>query len=451
MTSLIFFLLALAILVTIHEYGHFWVARKCGVKVLRFSVGFGKPLWRKLGRDGTEYVIAAIPLGGYVKMLDEREGEVPTEELERAFNRQSLRSRVAIVAAGPMANLLFAVLCYWLIFVMGIPGIRPVIGEVVADSPAAQANIIAGDEIIAINDSETPTWMSVQKVLLQLAATGGDAAFRLSDGNVNTVHQLIIPKLELEPSVAITILKDLGLKPIQISLDPIIGDVIADGAAQRAGLIAGDRVLLIEGDTIADWSEMVSIVQASPEKTIEFIIQRDGQELTLKITPAAASVNGNTIGRIGVAVDASQQEIPVYLQAEQHYDPVTALFRAIEETWTFSSLTVKTLVGMLTGSMNSKNLGGPISIAQFAGASADRGLVSFVGFLAIISISLGILNLLPIPILDGGHLAFYFIEWIQGKPVSDAVQMQGQKIGLILLLMLMFLAFFNDLTRLFGQ
>jgi len=451
MSSLIFFLLALAILITIHEFGHFWVARKCGVKVLKFSVGFGKPLWRKSAKDGTEYVIAAIPLGGYVKMLDEREGEVAEEDLEYAFNRQPLRARVAIVAAGPIANLLFAVLCYWFIFVLGIPGIRPIIGDVTVNSPAAQAHFIAGDEILTINENETPTWMSVQKRMLELSSTGGKADFKVTDGGVETVYQLVIPKVEMGSSNATTILNDLGITPVRISLAPVLGHLAADGPAKRAGLMSADQVLSINGNNINDWTELVSIVRASPEKALLIVVKRVDEVLEFSLTPDRVEENEKGFGRIGAGVDTSKFEIPPYLQAELRFGPGVALFKAIEETWNFSSLTIKSLAGMLSGNLSSKNLGGPISIAQYAGSSADRGVISFVGFLAIISISLGILNLLPIPILDGGHLAFYLIEWIRGKPLSDKMQAQGQRIGLILLLMLMFLAFFNDLSRLFGQ
>jgi len=447
MQSLLYLIVTLAILVVVHEFGHFWVARRCGVKVLKFSVGFGKPLWSRFGKDGTEYIVAAIPLGGYVKMLDEREGDVADEDLDKAFNRKPLGSRVAIVAAGPIANLLFAIIAYWFVFVLGIPGIRSIIDDVAPNTPAAYAQINAGDEIAAINGSDTPTWSSAYRKLAKLAENGGVANLTVNTGGSMVERQINIPKRDFSTPISHSLLEQLGLSPIRVDLRPIIGSVMRGGAADRAGLRSGDEIIAVDGVLIAGWSQFVDIVQQSVNKPLEVTVQRETGTDILSITPTNSE---NNSGKIGVTVDSSQTAIPMELQAAEQYGWGSAIGRACYETWSFSSSTLNSLLGMLTGAVSSKNIGGPITIAQFAGASADRGLISFISFLAMISISLGILNLLPIPILDGGHLALYFVEWLRGSPLSEQVQFQSQKIGIILLLMLMFLAFFNDLTRLFG-
>jgi regulator of sigma E protease len=447
MQSLFFFIIALALLIVVHEFGHFWVARRCGVKVLKFSVGFGKPLWTKQGRDGTEYVIAAIPLGGFVKMLDEREGDVPPDQLDRAFNRQPLRSRIAIVVAGPVANLLFAIVAYWFIFVMGISGIRPIIDEVHIDSPAAIAQLMSGDELTAVNGHSTPTWWSASKELLEQSESGGTAQLILRSGGREIRRDLEIKKQDFMSFNSVTILQELGIKPIRITIAPIIGSIVKGGAAEKAGLQIGDRLVSANGEIINSWRVWVELIRTNPNKPLVITIERLGKQLEISITPIRT---GENIGQIGAGVDSSQIVVPEELQAVFRYGPIDAIAAAITETQRFIVLTLKSLGGMITGSVSSKNLGGPISIAQYAGASAERGLISFVSFLAMISISLGILNLLPIPILDGGHLAMYLVEWLRGKPLSESTQLQGQKVGIILLLMLMSLAFFNDLSRLFG-
>ena len=447
MQSFFYLLVTLAILITVHEFGHFWVARRCGVKVLKFSIGFGKPLWKKLGKDGTEYIVAAIPLGGYVKMLDEREGDVATDELDHAFNRKPLRSRVAIVAAGPIANLIFAVIAYWFIFVIGIAGIRPVIGEVAPNSLADNAQLVAGNEIKSVNGVDTPTWFSVHKLLLQSAEEGGVVELSTDLGGIEIQRQLEIPKQDKTLSPPTPLFQTLGLTPYRIQLIPIIAFVEQGSAAEKAGLIEGDLLVSAQGVDITSWSEWVTLIQTNPNQVLAITIERSGRLFDLELTPSETTANS---GRIGVRVDSSKTAIPDELQAELRYDPITAIGKAVQETGQFSIATLKNLSGMLFGSVSSKNIGGPITIAQFASASADRGLVSFISFLAMISVSLAILNFLPIPILDGGHLALYFIEWLRGKPLSESAQLQGQKIGILLLLMLMFLAFFNDLSRVFG-
>jgi len=445
MHSLFFFILALSILVVIHEYGHFWVARRCGVKVLKFSVGFGKTLWSKKGKDGTEYILAAIPLGGYVKMLDEREGEVPAEEYHQAFNRQSLRARVAIVAAGPIANLIFAVFAYWLIFILGVPGIRAIVDDVKPNSAAAHAQIIAGDEIIKIDGRDTPTWNSVYKVLWRQAETGGIADVVIDKQGLEVHRMLDVPKLGMQASGQI--LSQLGLQPIQAEIIPVLGQIKPQGAADQAGLHTGDLLLQADGINIENWQKWVKLIRNSPGQKILVSLKRDDKVLERTLIPIKTVDN---IGQIGAGVDISYTKVPEEIKTELRYGPIESLKFALEETWQFSALTVKSLFGMIAGTVSTKNLGGPISIAQIAGASAESGFITFVGFLAMISVSLGILNLLPIPVLDGGHLAMYFIEWVKGSPLSEQTQFNGQKIGIFLLLLLMLLAFFNDLTRVFG-
>jgi regulator of sigma E protease len=445
MHSLIFFLIALAILIIIHEYGHFWVARRCGVKVLRFSVGFGKPIWQKVGKDGTEYVLAPIPMGGYVKMLDEREMPVSEEQAQFAFNRQSLAKRVAIVSAGPIANLLFAVLAYWILLVVGVSGIKPIIDDVRPASIAAEAGLHAGDEFLQIDGNDIPTWNSVYKALIQKAEYGEKIDITVSSASIKQQHSLILPQVGLEQVG--NILEQIGIEPLRPSIKPILGEVIPGSPAEKAGLKAGDILVSAQQETIPSWNQWVELIQASAGKTLDIELLRDGDRLGLTLIPETGD-DGK--GRIGAAVDASQTAIPQELQAELRYGPIEAIKYAVTQTWDFSSSTLKSLWGMVTGKVSTDNLGGPISIAQIAGSSAEQGVMSFISFLAMISITLGILNLLPIPMLDGGHLAMFAFEAVRGKPLSDTMQVQIQKVGFLVLIMVMFIAFFNDLSRVFG-
>lgn len=445
MHSLIFFLIALAILIIIHEYGHFWVARRCGVKVLRFSVGFGKPIWQKVGKDGTEYVLAPIPMGGYVKMLDEREMPVTEEQAQFAFNRQSLAKRVAIVSAGPIANLIFAILAYWMLFVVGVSGIKPIIDDVHPASIAAQAGLNPSDEILQVDGKRTPTWNSVYKALIQKAEYGERTEILVMTSGIVQQYALVIPQVSIDQ--ASSILDKIGIEPLRPAIKPVLGEIVPDSPAQKAGLKVGDVLLSSQQQTIDNWSKWVELIQASAGKELNIEIQRNEQRLTLTLTPQAGD-DGK--GRIGAAVDASQSTIPQELQAELSYGPVEAVWQAVIQTWDFSSSTLKSLWGMITGKVSTDNLGGPISIAQIAGSSAEQGVTSFISFLAMISITLGILNLLPIPMLDGGHLAMFAVEAVRGKPISEITQMQIQKVGFLILIMVMFIAFFNDLTRVFG-
>ena len=447
MQSLLFFIISLAILITVHEFGHFWVARRCGVKVLKFSIGFGKPIWQKTGEDGTKYILAMIPLGGYVKMLDEREENVPKELLSEAFNRKSLGARFAIVSAGPIANLLFAVFAYWLIFVIGVSGIKPIVSEVAISSPAEMAQLLPGDEIRSVNGDETPTLASFRNALAQVAEVGGRAELMIVKGGQRELRSLIVPQRTVLGEEPVNMLEQLGLTPVLYELKPVVGAIVAGKAADVAGLRVGDVIISTKSIVVSHWSQWVEIIKASPNKLLDVEIQRQGVQHTLQIIPIETK---EKIGVIGAGVDVSATVVPAELLAEQRFGPLTSLLKAIKMTGDISLLTIKSFVGILVGDISTKNLGGPISIAQFASTSADRGLVSFISFLAIISISLGILNLLPIPILDGGHLVMYLFEWVRGKPLSEPFQLLFQKIGLVLLLTLMLSAFFNDILRLFG-
>jgi regulator of sigma E protease len=446
MNSLLFFVIAIAILVVVHEFGHFWVAKRCGVKVLTFSVGFGKKLWSRQGKDGTEYVLAAIPLGGYVKMLDEREGEVTVDELDRAFNRKSLKARIAIVLAGPMANLVFAVFAYWLIFILGTPGIKPIVDTVSEHSPAESVQIQKGDEIIAINGFTTSTVASVYKRLGEIKKEH-NIVITTSRNNVETQHSVNLTLFENSNIDEQDVLQQLGIKTVQPKIKPVVGEVMTGSPAEQAGLIKGDELLSHDGQLIDDWSQWVTLIRTSVNIPLTIEVKRQDRVVSLSIQPEL-SEDGNV--RIGAAVDPTMMEIDNVLKATQQYSIVDSFGMALVKTWDFSSSTVKSIAGMLMGRVSADNIGGPISIAQFAGKSAEYGVIAFISFLAMISISLGILNLLPIPVLDGGHLVFYVLEGIRGKPLAEQSQLKAQKIGMFLLMMLMIIAFSNDLSRLFG-
>ena len=446
--SLLAFIVAIGVLVTVHEFGHFWVARRLGVKVLRFSIGFGKPLWqRRFGADNTELVVAAIPLGGYVKMLDEREGEVPATELDRAFNRQPVRSRMAIVVAGPLFNFLFAIAVYWLMFVAGVPGLRPVVGAVTPDSYAEQAGIVSGDEILAVGATATPTWETTVLALLD-ASLGGHDAVALTVRNSQGVEHHLLASFESSDQLLKKggVLENFGLTPWQPPA--VIDRLIEDGAGARAGLQPGDRIVQADAVAISSWSRWVDYVRARPGQVIEVRVLRSGQEIVLGLTPDSVADAGETIGRIGAYVRLPDDDQRATMRVVVRYGPLQAVSEALGKTWDVTTLTLRTLWKMVSGGASVENLSGPISIAQYAGQSAVVGLAAFLGFLGIVSVSLGVLNLLPIPVLDGGHLLYYLLELVKGSPVSEAAQLLGQKIGIALLLALMSLAFYNDLIRL---
>ncbi len=445
------FLVALGVLITVHEFGHFWVARKLGVKVLRFSVGFGRPLWKHVGKvDGTEYVVAAIPLGGYVKMLDEREAPVAPAELAMAFNRQSLKVRTAVVLAGPLFNFLFAIFAYWLILVSGDTGMRPLIGEVEPESIAANAGFAEGDEILAVGDRKTPTWETAVYALLAESLGDTDLPVRVRDDQrLEKVRWLEARELA-DVTEDGQVLERIGLSPKRPLLSAVIGEVIAGEAAARAGLQTGDELLSVDGVPLKDWGAWVAYVREHPDQQMSLDVKREGVVKPVQLTTShRVDDDGTLIGRIGAGVYVPKHLHDEY-RTEIRLGPVDAAGAAVKKTWDLSVLMLRMLGKMLIGEASVKNLSGPISIAESAGRSASYGLVYFLKFLAVVSISLGVLNLLPVPILDGGHLLYFLIEALKGSPLSESAQIQGQRIGIMILLGLMTLAFYVDISRLLG-
>jgi regulator of sigma E protease len=438
----------LALLVTVHEYGHFWVARRCGVKVLRFSVGFGKPILRWRDKQDTEYVIAMIPLGGYVKMLDEREDEITPGMEPYAFNRKPVLQRIAVVAAGPIANLLLAVLAFWFLFLSGESGIAPVIGKVEPGSIAEIAGLEPGQEIVAIDGHPTPTWQAVNFRLIDRIGDSGPLLFSAryadSDLDYQSTGTLVNWLSDVE---APRLIQSLGLEEYRPPLEPVLDEVMPDSPAQRAGLLTGDRILSADGIAMTSWYDWVDYVKARPDDTMILQFERAGELVTTSITPARkVDEAGEPFGQVGVSVQAP--EWPPGMVRQFEYGPIEALVRATERTGQLVSFTLGAIRKMLTGLISPKNLSGPITIAKVATQSAESGLESYIAFLALLSVSLGVLNLLPVPVLDGGHLMYYFIELLAGRPVPMKVQMVGYQMGLFIILGVMMLALYNDFTRL---
>jgi len=443
------FILALGVLVTIHEFGHYWVAKRAGVRILRFSLGFGRPLWqRRFGPDATEFVIAAIPLGGYVKMLDEREGPVAPAERARAFNTQPLSRRFAIVAAGPVANFLLALLVYWLMFMVGVTGARPFVGEVSPDGVAARSGMLPGDEIVAVDGRDTAIWDNVMSTAI--AAILDEQSVRLEvrgeQGEARTLT-LDLGQLSVDDLSRGEFFSKLGFTPRRQKIPPVIGKIVPGEAAEEAGLAAGDRVVRLQGEPIDDWVTWVERIRLNAGKRLEVVVEREGQVLTLGLTPRSGEVEGRLVGRIGAEVAPFEVIPDKEAIAEERYAPGLAALRAFERTANVTVTTLKFLRSMVLGEASVDNLSGPISIAQFAGESAKLGPSRFLEFLGLVSVSLAVLNLLPIPMLDGGHLMYYLIEFMIRKPVPEAIQLYGQHIGLMFLLGLMGLAIFNDIMR----
>ncbi|HHH13152.1 MAG TPA: RIP metalloprotease RseP [Thiolapillus brandeum] len=445
------FLLALGILVTVHEFGHFWVARKLGVKVLRFSIGFGRPLftWRRRN-DPTEYVVAAIPLGGYVKMVDEREGEVAEADLPAAFNRKPLWVRTAVVMAGPLFNLFFAVLLFWLVLVLGETGLRPLVGEVAPGSVAEQAGFHPGDEVLSINGEATPTWTQMLYHFAAASASGDSIDIEVRDP-MGRIHHRVLPYDAIGDLAEVkNPLEALGLKPELPTVPAVIGKVLPGEPAERAGLKPGDRILAVDGTPVKDWVEWVNYIRDHPLHSIRLEVERGGERLALEVTPKAVTLDdGSTIGRIGAA-NQPMPELWERYRVEYAMGPLEAVPEAFRRTWEFSALTLKVMWRILTGQASLKNLGGPITMADAAGSAVSAGLVYFLKLLAVISVSLGVFNLLPVPVLDGGHLLYFLIEAVTGRPPSEEMMARGQQIGLALLLALMVLVFYQDIMRLAG-
>ena len=438
--TLFAFVVALGTLIVAHEFGHYIVARLCGVKVLRFSVGFGRPLLsRRFGKDQTEWVLAAFPLGGYVKMVDEREGEVAPAELPRAFNRQPVHKRFAIVLAGPVANFILAVFVYWLLFMHGLPGARPVIDAPLAGTPAAVA-FHGGETIVSIAGKPVRTWEEVRLALLKAAVArhSVEVDVRDDDGALQ-VHTLDLSGMEPD-KVNSDFLDAVGLQPLKGGPKPVVETLLAGGAAERAGIRAGDRVVAINGAPISGWEPLVKTIRANPAVPLEIAIRRaSGERAVLRVTPDTVQENGTAVGKIGVGPFINVQ-----------YAAGPALWQGVKKTWDMSVFTLEMLGRMVIGEVSLKNLSGPITIADYAGQSAQMGWMAYVSFIALISISLGVLNLLPVPVLDGGHLMYYIAEIIRGRPVSDRTLELGQRVGMVVLFSLMAFALYNDIYRLVG-
>lgn len=448
---LLAFIVVIATLVTIHEYGHYWVAKRLGVKILRFSIGFGPTLWkRRFGADRTEFVIAAVPLGGYVSMLDEREGTVAAHELPRAFNRQSVAVRIAIVVAGPLANFLMAIATFALMFMLGISGMRAMVGEIIPNSIAAKAGMKPNYEVMAVNDVPAERWESVVNQTLQsLSRSENSVTYRLRQHD--SEHNQYEATLDLQ-SVSIDdlaqggFLEKLGIKPYRLAIPAILGSILPNSVAEKAGLKVGDKIVRVDTINVSDWISLAQYINRHAQQNIRLEVERAEQpRFTVVVVPE--NVKGD--GRIGVG-SVQEYALPNEYVVTERYGMLNAFFHGAEKTWDMSLLTLRLMGKMLTLQVSVKNISGPLSIAEFAGRSAQLGTVVFLSFLAMVSVSLGVLNLLPVPMLDGGHLLFYLIEWLKGSPLDENAQSLLQRVGLTLLLMLMSVALVNDVGRLLG-
>ncbi|MDO8334929.1 MAG: RIP metalloprotease RseP [Nitrosomonas sp.] len=447
--TIISFIIALGILITFHEFGHYLVARWSGVKVLRFCIGFGQPIFRRRwGKDQTEWVIAAIPLGGYVKMLDENEGKVAIEDLPRSFNRQPVARRFAIVAAGPIANFLLAIVLYWFLFILGVHGMKPVLGPVEPSTAAAYAKFQAGETIVSIENEAVASWQDARWTLLRYAI---DQSSNVKIQTINKNGEINWRQLDLSnvdpDKLNENFLGIIGLNSYQPTIKPVIGQVMPDGVGYKAGLLIGDEILTANDTEIQTWMDFVQVIRSSPGHLLELEILRNNQITSLTITPETATENGKQIGKIGIAPVVNQAEFDELLVTVS-YPPAKAIHKAIEKTWETTILTLQMLSKMIMGDVSWKNVSGPISIADYAGQSAQMGLASYLAFLALISVSIGVLNLLPIPVLDGGHLMYYLIEIIRGNPLPEKTILIGQRIGMAMLFTLMTFAIYNDINRL---
>ncbi len=450
LVTIVSFLVTVGVLVVIHELGHYAAARMMGVKILRFSVGFGKPLWsRRAGRDRTEWVVAAVPLGGYVKMLDEREGDVAASERARAFNRKPVAARFFVVLAGPIANFILAVLIFWALFAIGIPGVRPVVDAPPAASAAAAAGFAPGDTLLAVRGERVRTWNDVRWALLQRAVQRGEAPIEVRTASGGTeVRPLDLSGLSKD-DLDQDFLSTLGLHPYRPRTPAVMGRILPDSAAQRAGLQPGDRVVAVDGRPIATWFDFTRVVSASPDKRLTLSVARGASRVQLAAVPDAVGEGESRRGRLGVEAPPELRAEFAAMATTVRYGPIEGFGKAVRKVVDLSAFSLKMLGRMVVGEASWKNLSGPITIADYAGQSAQLGWVAWLGFLALVSVSLGVLNLLPIPMLDGGHLVYYLAEIVKGSPVSDRTMEIGQRFGLALLLGLMLFAFYNDINRLF--
>jgi regulator of sigma E protease len=445
--TILSFLVTVGVLVVIHEYGHYWVAKKLGVKILRFSVGFGRVLWvRRRGPDQTEWAISAVPLGGYVKMLDEREGVVRESEAHRAFNRKSVTARILIVLAGPVANFLLAFLIYWALFITGLPGMKPVLGDPPRNTPAAAAGIANGDIVKAVGDEPVFTWTDVRWMLLKEAVKRETVTLEVQSAGGGTSTRALDLSALTKDDLDRDFLGKLGLRGLRLPAE--FGKIIPGSAAERAGFRPGDRVVAISGRAITSWSEFMGEVAVSPGKLLVFEVERGAERLEIRATPDRSPEDSKR-GRLGVEAGERVKREYERMTTTVRYGPVEAIGKAAHKVYDLSVFSIKMLGRMIVGDVSWKNLSGPITIADYAGQSAQLGWITYLGFLALVSVSLGVLNLLPIPLLDGGHLVYYLAEIVMRRPVSERVMEIGQRFGLALLLGLTFFAFYNDLNRLF--
>lgn len=441
------FIIVLGILITVHEFGHFWVARRCGVYVERFSIGFGKAIWRKTDKHGTEFVVAWIPLGGYVKMLDERVAEVAPERRHLAFNNKTVGQRAAIVAAGPIANFLLAIVAYWLVFMIGVPALKPIIADIRPDSIAEQAKLTPGMELKSVAGIETPDQNAVRLALVSKIGAK-DVTFVVTQPNSLSESENILnlQQWNFDPERQDPIVS-LGIMPVGARLDSKVVEVTPDSVAEKAGLQAGDRIVKVDGQPIDTWHPFTYFVRQSPNKTLELLVERNGASLVLNITPTAIALkDGSEVGQVGAKLQVLPPDEQYLIM--QQYNPFSALYEASDKTWQLMGLTVKMIGKLVVGDVKLTNLSGPVSIAKGAGMSADSGFVYYLMFIALISVNLGIINLFPLPVLDGGHLLFLVIEKIKGGPVSERVQDVCYRFGVMALMLLMGLALFNDFSRL---
>ncbi|WP_368880017.1 sigma E protease regulator RseP [Proteus mirabilis] len=441
------FIIVLGILITVHEFGHFWVARRCGVYVERFSIGFGKAIWRKTDKHGTEFVVAWIPLGGYVKMLDERVAEVAPERRHLAFNNKTVGQRASIVAAGPIANFLLAIVAYWLVFMIGVPALKPIIADIRPDSIAEQAKLTPGMELKSVAGIETPDQNAVRLALVSKIGAK-EVTFVVTQPNSLSESENILnlQQWNFDPERQDPIVS-LGIMPVGARLDSKVVEVTPDSAAEKAGLQAGDRIVKVDGQPIDTWHPFTYFVRQSPNKTLELLVERNGASLVLNITPTAIALkDGSEVGQVGAKLQVLPPDEQYLIM--QQYNPFSALYEASDKTWQLMGLTVKMIGKLVVGDVKLTNLSGPVSIAKGAGMSADSGFVYYLMFIALISVNLGIINLFPLPVLDGGHLLFLVIEKIKGGPVSERVQDVCYRFGVMALMLLMGLALFNDFSRL---
>ncbi|MEO9273944.1 RIP metalloprotease RseP [Marinomonas sp. 5E14-1] len=439
--------ISLGVLITFHEFGHYFIARRCGVKVLRFSVGFGKPIYRHVGKTGTEYTLAMIPLGGFVRMLDEREGNVPEGLKNQAFNNKTVWQRIAIVAAGPIANFILAAFIYAIVAMLGIQSVAPKIGSVEPNTPLAQTSIQAEDELISIAGEAVDSWEDVNLALAGLIGQTRTIIVRYqAEGLLSQQEEEVRLNQWLVGDEPNNMIRAFGVVPWQPKVLPVIDQVVENGAAYSTGFEAGDTIVEIDGDSISSWDQVVALVQASPNKELLVTVQREGNSKELLLLPKSTERNGELVGYAGLAVVPPEWDES--LIRERHYGIVDSVFYGVAQTSKMVSLTVSSVGKMLQGLISVDNLSGPITIAKVASASADSGLQSFLKFMAYLSVSLGVLNLLPIPMLDGGHLLFFGIEAIRRKPVSEKIQNVAYRVGASLLFSMMAIAIFNDIARL---